>query len=667
MIRTGLIHDTLSASRIISFFTGSSTHVDVAFGRRVFDQIPQPNAFTWNFMMRGYVQNHSPNDAISLYKQMLVRGFSPDNYTYPVVTKACSHLRALKLGEAIHGQIVKCGFDSDMFVMSGVVSLYTSCGEIGVARVIFDEMTERDVVSWTTVISGYVQLNCADEALLLFDEMKLTGIEPNKVTLMSLLSACSQLKDLSRGQWLHSHILENRIECDMFLGNSLMNMYAKCGSMSNAIRIFESMPVRNTSSWNVLIGGLVQYGLPTKALELFWKMGHSDVMPNEITVVSALSACSSLGDIDQGKLVHMWIKKHMINCDVFVLNALINMYAKCGDLNVAACIFHEMPDRDVFSWTAMITGYVQGNQSKEALCLFQEMQQSGVVPNEVTLVSLLSACAQLGALDQGKWIHTYIEENNVRQDLCVGNVLVDMYGKCGCIESALHAFHRMCQKDTFSWNAMIGGLAANGYGREALDLFAQMLRVGDARPDNVTFTAVLSACTHSGMVHGGLHYFKSMSCVYGITPRIEHYGCIVDLLGRAGLLQQASDFIEKMPIKPNAIIWGSLLAACQVHRKVDLGEKAAKHIFELAPYDEGAYVLISNMYAEAGRWGDVRNIRTLMGSMGIEKFPGFSSIEMNGTVHDFYAGDTMHHQYDQIYMLMDGLMLHLKQVISETS
>lgn len=592
------------------------------------------------------MHNHAPKETISLYKQMLVRSFSPDNYTYPVVTKACSHLHELKLGETLHGQIVKCGFDSDMFIMSGVVSLYVSCGEIEVARGIFDEMPERDVVSWTAMVSGYAQLNRAGEALILFDEMKLTGIEPNKVTLMSLLSACGQLKALSRGQGLHSYILENRIECDVLLGNSLMNMYAKCGSMSNAVKIFESMPTRNTSSWNVLVGGLVQCGLHTKALELFWKMDCSDVRPNEITLVSALSACALLGDLNQGKLLHAYTKEHMINCDVFVLNSLINMYAKCGDLNGAVSVFREMPERDVFSWTAMITGYMQGNRSKEALHLFQEMGRSGVVPNEITLVSLLSACGQLGALDQGKWIHTYIEENNVRQDLCLGNALVDMYGKCGCIENALQAFHRMGQKDTFSWNAMIGGLAANGYGREALNLFAQMHTVGDTRPDDVTLTAVLSACTHSGMVSEGLHYFKSVSNMYGITPRIEHYGCMVDLLGKAGLLEEASDFIEKMPIKPNAIIWGSLLAACRVHRNVDLGEKAAKHILLLAPNDEGAYILISNMYAEAGRWGDVRHIRTLMGSKGIEKFPGCSSIEMNGIVHDFSAGDTMHHEYD---------------------
>ncbi|XP_058074612.1 pentatricopeptide repeat-containing protein At3g22690-like [Magnolia sinica] len=667
MIRTGLIQDTLLASQIIAFFTIPSAHFDVDYAQRIFDQVLHPNVFMWNSMIRGYTQNHAPKKALILYKQMLGRAFSPDNYTFPIVTKVCSHLRVLELGEMLHGQILKCGFESDMFIMSGIVNFYASCARIEVARKLFDEMPERDVVSWTTMVSGYAQSNHPEEAFLLFNEMRMEGVEPNKVTVMSLLSACGQLQALDRGQWIHSYILENNIECDMHVKNSLMNMYAKCGSMSTAVRIFRNMPTRNTVSWNVLISGYAQSGCSIEALALFREMEGSDIRPNEITMVSTLLACAQLGDLRKGKLLHAYIKERMIDCDIFVGNALINMYAKCGGLEEATRVFHEMPARDVFSWTAMITGYVHGSWFKEALALFQEMQLLRVEPNEVTLVGLLSACSQLGALDQGKWIHTYIEGNNVKQDVCLGNALVDMYAKCGCIKTALRVFHSMPHRDTFSWNAIIGSLAMHGHGREALDLFSQMQRMGDMRPDGVTLLAVLSACTHSGMVHEGYSYFNSMSSLYGITPRIEHYGCMVDLLSRAGLVEEANDFIEKMPLEPNPVIWGSLLAACRVHCKASLGEKVARRILELAPDDEGAHILLSNIYAEAGRWDDVREVRTLMGDRGIEKSPGFSSIEVDGIVREFFVGDVLVHEHDQIYLVLDGLTLQLKQAIHETS
>ncbi|KAF8406993.1 hypothetical protein HHK36_006114 [Tetracentron sinense] len=630
MIRTGQIQDTFLVSRIIAFFTLPSTHFNIGHARRVFDQIQLPNLFIWNSMIRGYTHSFASTDALLLFKQMLFRGYFPDNFTYPILSKACGQIRALKPGKLIHGQIVKCGFESDMCIISGVMSFYASSERIETARKVFDEMPERDVVAWTTIISGYAQLNCTEESFLLFDQMKREGVKPNKVTIMTLLSACGNLQALERGQWLHSYVLENKMESDTIIGNALASMYAKCGSMFQALKVLEKIPARNTVSWNVLIGGFVQNGLHSEALRLFQEMESSSIRPNKITVVSVLSACAQLGDLEQGKLLHAYVQEDRINYDVFVGNSLINMYAKCGNLEGARGVFHEMPERDIFSWTALITGYVQGNQFKKALALFQEMQVSGVEPNEVTLVSLLSACAQLGALDQGKLIHAYLKEHNVKHDMCLENALVDMYAKCGCIESAMQIFHGMTRKDIFSWNAMIGGLAMHGFGKDAIDLFTQMQRVGESLPDGATFTAVLCACTHSGMVNEGYGYFNSMSSLYGITPSIKHYGCVVDLLSRAGLLEEASDFIEKMPIEPNPVIWGSLLSACHVHRKVKLGERIAQEIFKLAPDDKSVYVLLSNIYADVGRWDDVRRVRALMDKRGMEKPCGCSSIEVNG-------------------------------------
>ncbi|XP_072994394.1 putative pentatricopeptide repeat-containing protein At3g05240 [Typha latifolia] len=656
MIRTQLILDTFLVSRIVAFLTSPSTECNMGYARRVFDQIPHPNLFIWNSMVRGYTHNDSPEDGLFLYRLMLRRGISPDTYTYAVVTRACAQINNKQLGEAVHGMVRKCGFDLDMFVMSGLVNLYGSCGEIEIARELFAKMRQRDIVSWTSMLSGYAHSNRWDEVFVLLDDMKAEGFEPNKVTIMNLLSACGHWQAVERGQWIHTQVKKYGLESDVDIGNSLIRMYARCGCMPNALEAFTNMPVRNTMAWNSLIGGFVQNGLHREALTMFQEMASSDAMPDEITLVSALSASAHLGDLQQGNFLHTYIKDLDIVCDTFLGNSLINMYAKCGDLATAESIFHGMTEKDVVSWTAMICGYVQGNQCMEALNLFEEMKLLNVEANEITLVSLLSACSQLGALDRGREIHAYIEERNVYKDVCLGNTLVDMYAKCGCIEIASKIFHGMPQKDTHSWNAMIGGLATHGHGKKAIDLFNQMQRLGDVKPDSVTLTVILCACVHAGMVSEGFYYFGSMSTLYAVFPELEHYGCMVDLLSRAGLIEEAFDFIKKMPLEPNSVIWGSLLAACRVHRNIELGERILQHTIKVAD-DDGAHVLISNLYAETGRWDDIGRVRTLTRNKGMEKSPGCSSIEVDGIVHEFLVGDGIVHEHDTMFSCL--MALHL--------
>ncbi|KAJ8499469.1 hypothetical protein OPV22_010021 [Ensete ventricosum] len=640
MVRNRLVQDTFAVSRIIALLTSPSALFSMVYARRVFDQIPHPNLFMWNSMIRGYTHQRAPRDALSTFKLLLAcGGSSPDTYTYAATARACAQLKGLPTGSAVHGLVMKCGFDSDMFVTSGIINFYNSCGKVDVARQMFDEMPHKDVVSWTSIISGYLQLDQLDEGFRLFDEMRKVGVVPNKVTVVSLLSACGQSQALERGRRLHSRILEHGWESDLAVSNSVVSMYAKCGETTDAMDAFEKMPARNAATWNALIGGFVQSGHCREALSMLQEMGCSHTRPDEITIATALSACAQLGDLQQGKRLHAFIEDNMITCDVFLGNALINMYAKCGDLAEAEAIFRNMPVRDVFSWTALISGYVQGNCYKKALSHFEEMRLSQVKANEVTLVSLLSACSQLGALDWGRRIHAYVEENEVRKDRCLQNALVDMYAKCGCIDIALQIFHQVRCKDAHTWNAMIGGLAANGHGREAIGLFHQMHQIGDVRPDSVTLMAVIGACGHSGLVKEGVAYFDSMSRLYGIVPGVEHYGCLVDLLGRAGLVDEAMDLIDKMPMTPNDLIWGSLLAACRIHGKMGLAERAAQNLIKLAPNDEGAHVLVSNLYAQAGRWDDVGHVRSLMGCKRIAKSPGCSTIEVNGVVHEFVAGD----------------------------
>lgn len=346
--------------------------------------------------------------------------------------------------------------------------------------------------------------------------------------------------------------------------------------------------------------------------------------------------------------------------DVVTWNILITQYTKWGEMEAAHELFDQMPERSVTSWTAMIAGYVQCKKPAEAIRLFGQMEEAGAEPNEVTVVGVLAACADLGAMDLGRRVHDYLNQCGYQKNVRVCNTLIDMYIKCGCLEVAQKIFNDMQERTIVSWSAMIGGLAMHGKAEAALSLFSKMTQIG-LRPNNVTFVGLLHACSHMGLVDEGRRYFASMTRDYGIIPKIEHYGCIVDLLSRAGLLQEAYEFIKNMPIKPNGVVWGALLGGCRVHKNVDMGEEVIKHLLELDPLNDGYYVVLSNIYAEAGRWEDVAKVRRLMRNRGVKKTPGWSTITINGMVHEFLAGDSDHPQVEEVYNRWEELLEQLKQ------
>uniref|UniRef100_A0ACD5VM12 Uncharacterized protein n=1 Tax=Avena sativa TaxID=4498 RepID=A0ACD5VM12_AVESA len=630
LIRAHLSSDLSVAGRLVTILVSPVARHDMSYARKVFDGIAVPTAFVWNCMIRGYNSCNAPADALALFRAMLRRGVSPDNYTMAAVVSSSAAFADWKCrptGDSVHALARKSGFVSDVFVMSGLVNFYGSFRSVDNARKVFEEIRDPDVVSWTLMISAFAQSGQWDDVSRLLAEMQSEGTKPNKVTVISLLSACSQVQDVDRGRWVYPHVGEYGIEADLDVWNALISMYVKCGCMPDALKAFQGMPVRNAKSWNTLIDGFVQTGKHKEALRMFEDMSFDGVIPDVITLVSMLSSCAQLGDLQKGRYFHNYIKDRGIRCDIILQNSLINMYAKCGDMAAAEMVFERMAQRDIVSWTAMVCGYVKGLQFRTAFNLFEEMKVKDVVASEMALVSLLSACSQLGVLDKGEEIHSYIEEKSVKKDVWLESALVDMYAKCGCIDTAAEIFSKMQHKQTFTWNAMIGGLASNGQGKEAIRHFEQMLMLRDPKPDAITLKVVLGACAHVGMVDEGLRYFYSMLSL-GVVPDIEHYGCVVDLLSRSGLLDEAYNFVEKMPIQPNPVIWGSLLAACRVHHRMELAKKIGQHIMNLAPNDVGAHVLISNLHAEEGQWEDVEHVRGLMGSRGVEKSPGHSSIQV---------------------------------------
>eukprot|EP01018_Ginkgo_biloba_P002503 Gb_20572 [translate_table: standard] len=588
--------------------------------RRVFEQMPKRDVCSWTVMIAAYSRHGFAEEALSLFHQMQRTEIQLNEFTFASVLPACANMGALKQGMEIHEEIMRRGFQSDIFVESALVDMYAKCGSMDKACNVFDKMAKRDVVSWTAMIAGYAQNGHGDEALKLFRQMQLAGVTPNLNTFTSALAACANLAALEQGMDIHEQIIRSGFEWDVCVESALVDMYAKCGSIKKARYLFDKMLHRNVVAWNTMIAGYAQNGLVDEARKVLEKMPEPDVVS--------------------------W-------------NSIITGYTQNGHVDEALKCFQEMPKQDEISWTAIIAGCVQNGYGVEALKLFGQMQLADAKPNSKTFVSVLSACANLAALNQGMEIHGDITRNGFQSDAFVESALVDMYAKCGSIEKARILFDRMHQQNTFSWTTMIAGYAMHGYGKEALKLFQQMQHSG-IKPDHVTLVCVLSACCHTGLVDEGLQYFSCMSQYYQISPAMEHYVCVVDLLGRAGRLDEAHDFINKMPIKPDATVWRCLLGACRIHTNIELGELVAERLLKLDPKNAAPYVLLSNIYAAAGRWDGIENVRRMMKDRRVKKTPGCSWIEVNKEVHVFLVEDRSHPQTEKIYAKLDRLFRQMK-------
>ncbi|KAG0481417.1 hypothetical protein HPP92_012275 [Vanilla planifolia] len=416
---------------------------------------------------------------------------------------------------------------------------------------------------------------------------------------------------------------------------------------------------------------------PLDALLLFARLLFSDVLPDNFSCSFALKACSQLPNALC--IVHMYSScramedaclmfDKMPRRDVVSYNIIITRFTKEGRMELARNLFNQMPTRSIRSWTALIAGYVQWKNPKEAVQLFLQMEATGMKPNEVTAVAILAACADLGALDLGKRIHEYSNRLGYLSNVRVSNTVIDMYIKCGCVENARNVFDSMTERTVVTWSTMIGGHAIHGQGKDALKLFGEMKTSG-CEPNPITFVGLLHACSHMGLLEEGRRFFASMKKDYNIEPEIEHYGCMVDLFSRAGLLDEALVFIRKMPIKPNSVVWGALLGGAGVHNRIDIGEEAIRHLVVLDPSNDGYYVVLSNIYANAGRFEDAARVRCLMRDIGVKKTPGWSTIAVDGVLHEFVAGESDHRQIEAIYKHWDELLmeLRLKGYVPDTS
>eukprot|EP01018_Ginkgo_biloba_P024552 Gb_02603 [translate_table: standard] len=648
--------------------------------------------------MNASCQKGRLKETLEILRVMHQQGVPVDSTTYSSLLQVCINSKSLKNGKRVHALMIKISLKPEIFIWNRLVDMYAKCGSLVDARQMFNKMLirnmfswntiiagyakcgnmedaqklfetmpERNEVSWNSMIAGYSQHGNAEEALKLFWEMQRKGVKVNNFAYASIGRACASLTALEQGKKTYADIVKTGLYSDVYLGSALVDMYAKCGSIKDARLVFDEMPERNVVSWNGMIAGYDQNGDSDEALKLLHKMRMEDLRPDQFTFATIVSACANLSALEQGKqrmLAKVFDK--MLARDVVSWTAIIAGYAKCASIKEAHHLFDDMPERNVVSWNAIIARYAQNGHSEDTLKLFRQMKQENVLPTHYTFGNVLSVCAGLATLELGKQVHVHIIKagfqfkSGTDSDVFVGNSLVDMYAKCGSVDNACQAFNSILERDGVSWNAMIVGYAQNGHGKEALELFQQMLQAG-MMPDHITFIGVLSACSHPGLVDEGRHYFDSMTRDHCITPLSDHYACMIDLLGRAGYLDEAEDFINNMPFKPDAIMWGALLGACRIHGDLELGKWAAELIFELDPQNSGPYVLLSNIYAEAGMWGDADKVRKMMKDRGVQKKPGCSWIEVNSRLHVFTVEDTSHPQAEEIYASLERLAVQMKE------
>ncbi|XP_057862807.2 pentatricopeptide repeat-containing protein At1g56690, mitochondrial [Cryptomeria japonica] len=619
--------------------------------RKMFDGMAERDVSSWNTIIAAYRKHGYPRETLTLLHQMQRTGVKPDQFTFASILPVCAKIRALEQGMNIHPSIIERGFLSDVVVASALLDMYAKCRSLYKARELFDKMPQRNVVSWNAMIAGYAQYGVFEEALRLFKEMP----QPDVISWTAMVAGCAQHGVVDEALRFFKEMPQRNVVS----WNAMITGFAQNGFLEEAFSIFKEMPQRNVISWTAMVAGYSQNGFVEKALETFKEMQVAGVKPDSTTFASVLPACAQMGALEQGMQIHLSIIESGSSSGVLVVNALIDMYAKCGSICKARNLFDKMTQRDVASWNAMIAGYAQSGFSEKALETFKQMQLTGLKANSITFVSILPACAKMGALEQGMNIHESIIESGFLSDVAVASVLVDMYSKCGSIQKARELFDKMPNKNLISWNAMIAGYAQNGFCMDALKLF-QLMKYSGTSPDYISLTSVLFACSHAGLVDEGCKYFNDMSFSYCITPTIDHYVCMVDLLGRASYFEETLNFIIKMPIKPEVIVWTCFLVVCRSYKNIRLGVFTASLLFELDPTSTTAYVLLSNIYAEVGRWSEVQKVRKLMKDRGIQKMPGCSWIENHKMAHTFCAGDRSHPQTQEIYAKLEELSWEMK-------
>ncbi|KAI5057889.1 hypothetical protein GOP47_0027904 [Adiantum capillus-veneris] len=569
--------------------------------QEVFDELPSRNVVTWTSLITGYSECGHGEKALECFQLMQSDGVPPNTATFLITLKACSSIDAIDKGEEIHADIEKKGLlEEDIVLGNALVDMYMKCGGINKAQDVFDTLPSRNLVSWNTLIAGYVEHGCVADALKHFKHMNQMGLSPDGITYACILKACGNLQDLEFGQEMHAQISgKGLLERDSSLGSALVDMYAKCSSLAKAQEAFDRLRVQDTIAWTTLIAGYAEVGQAERVLVYLQHMNQQGIPMNPVTLGCGLRACGCLRATYEGQNIHAEIERcGLLQCDPTIGNALIYMYAKSGWLLSAQEVFSKLQGRDVITWNALITGYTVNDRDEETLKFVDQMRLDGVVPDFVTFVCSLKACGCLGAIDKGLEIHAEILKRGLlEQELVLGNSLIDMYSKCGLLTLAHQVFNMLPVRDAVSWNSLLVGHTLLGHSESVFEMLGKML--GEyVKPTLVTLTIVLTACSHMGLYERSQTYFEALSNEYGIVPTLEHHACMIDLLSRLGRVHKAIHMIKEMPFSADIVVWQTVLSACRKWGNFELGKQAFKHAAHMAECHSGPYVMYSQLCAD---------------------------------------------------------------------
>ena len=520
-----------------------------------------------------------------------------------------------------------------------------------------DLQNQARTASWNARLRELARHRHFQEALNLYCQMLASGDSPNAFTFPFAFKSCASMSLPLAGTQLHGHVIKTGCELEPFVQTSLISMYCKCSIVDSARKVFDENPHSRslTVCHNALIAGYSLNSRFSDVVLLFRKMRKEGVSVNAVTMLGLIPVCTGPIHLGFGTCLHGCGVRLGLDGDLSVGNCLLTMYVRCGSVDFGRKFFDGMPEKGLITWNAMISGYAQNGLAGQVLDLYRKMEFMGVVPDPVTLVSVLSSCAHLGAHTVGREVEQRIILSGFRLNPFLKNALINMYARCGNLVKARAIFDfDFGEKNIISWTAIIGGYGMHGEGEVAVQLFDEMISAGE-RPDGAAFVSVLSACSHAGLTEKGLHYFTAMERDYGLQPGPEHYSCVVDLLGRAGRLEEARKLIGSMTVEPDGAVWGALLGACKIHRNVELAELAFEKVIELEPTNIGYYVLLSNIYSDAENMEGVMRVRLMMRDRKLKKEPGYSYVEYQGRIHLFLVGDRTHPQAQELYRTLSVL------------
>lgn len=619
-IKYGAREDTFVGTAIVDLYGRCG---DIEGASKEFLRMPSRNVVSWTAFISAFVHADDHSTAFQFFADMRKSGMEVNNFTVTSIVTACIKSGSPRLSLQVHSWILKSGFSTDAAVRTSLINMYSKVGDVDACENLFlRNRTADDVGLYAVMVSAFAQNQSYGKATEMFCAMFHKGLKPEKFCTSSILSIVDCLK---LGKQIHSYAQKTGLAADVSVGGSLLTMYSKCRSLDQSFLVFEQTPNKDVVTWASMISGFAEHDCADKAIHLFREMLSEEIEPDQVTLAGVLSSLSSLGILLKGKEVHGHAIRKGFSIEALLGGTLVNLYSKCGALESARRVFNMLPCKDHVSCSALVSGYAQNGHIEEVMLLFREMRIAGIEIDSYIVSSVLGVVALLNKTSIGTQLHSLLMKFGLHLEASVGSSLISMYSRHGSIDDCHKAFKQITTPDLIGWTTMIMSYAQNGRGAEALRLYEVMKEEG-IKPDPVTFTGVLSACSHNGLVEEAYYHLNSMSQEYGIQPGHHHYACMVDVLCRAGRLKEAEKFIKSMPIEPVALIWGTLLAACKVHGDVELGRLAAEKVSELDPSDAGAMVSLSNICADMGQWEDVLDIRSSVKGTRANKEPGWSSI-----------------------------------------